>query len=132
MFVLSTSKLALIATTTTMIMVSSVTAFAPPAAVHQQRSSLTLKAVVDNNDNDDVDIKNDSADNNRRELFKSLPGRAVALSAIAGGLVSGSGIDAIIHPPLAAAAAAAASYPDPIYGPLADLGTCTIMHCTHI
>ena len=130
MFVLSTSKLALIATTT-MIMVSSVTAFAPPAAVHQQRSSLTLKAVVDNNDNDDVDINNDSADNNRRELFKILPGRAVALSAIASGLVSGSGIDAIIHPPLAAAAAAA-SYPDPIYGPLADLGTCTIMHCTHI
>ena len=113
MFLLCNYKLALIAT----IMVSSATAFAPPTSLRQQSSStmpLTLKANIDD------DVETDSTIQNRRELFKSIPGRAAALSVIAGGLVSGSGVDTFIHPPLAAAAA---SFPDPTYGPLADLGT---------
>jgi len=95
-------------------MVSSTTAFAPPTSLRKQSSStisLTLKANIDD------DVETDSTIQNRRELFKSLLGRAAALSVIAGGLVSGSGVDTIIHPPLAAAAVAASSFPDPTYGP---------------
>lgn len=107
MFVISTSKLALIVT----MMASFVNAFAPPALQQRSSLSLTLKATVEDSDIIESGIQN------RRELFRSIPGRAAALSAIAGGIVSGSGVDTIIRPPLAAAAT---PVPD-TYGPLKDL-----------
>jgi hypothetical protein len=118
MFVLCTFKLTLIAT----MMVSSATAFAPSSPAS---SSTTMSLVLNKATNIEDDVESDSTIQNRRELFKSLPGRAAALSVIATGLVSGSGVDTIIHPPLAAAAAAAAgaTFPDTTFGPLADLGT---------
>jgi len=86
-----------------------------------------MKAIVD-----DVDVNDSTNTNtniqNRRELIKSLPGRAAALSAIAGGIASSGLIGDTIMPPSASAATAAVAAADekkaqqPIYPPGAETG----------
>ena len=93
-----------------------------------------MKATVDDIIGDNVDehlVTTNTNIQNRRELIKSLPGRAAALSAIVGGGIASSGliVDTIMpHSATAATTAAAAAAIDdkkaqqPIYPPGAETG----------
>lgn len=142
MLVLSSSKLAIIIATTTTMMASSFSsftavAFAPPVAQRLASASFMssfMKATVDDIIGDNVDehlVTTNTNLQNRRELIKSLPGRAAALSAIVGGGIASSGliVDTILpHSATAATAVAAAAAANdkkaqqPIYPPGAETG----------
>ena len=88
-----------------------------------------MKATVDDIIGDNVDehlVTPNTNIQNRRELIKSLPGRAAALSAIVGGGIASSGL--IVDTILPHSATAAASAADdkkaqqPIYPPGAETG----------
>ena len=143
MLVLSSSKLAIIIATTTTMMASSFSsftavAFAPPVAQRLASASFMssfMKATVDDIIGDNVDehvVTTNTNLQNRRELIKSLPGRAAALSAIVGGGIASSGliVDTIMPRSATAATAAAAvaaaaddkKAQQPIYPPGAETG----------
>ena len=144
MLVLSSSKLAIIIATTTMMAssFSSFTAvafaFAPPVAQRLASASFMssfMKATVDDMIGDNVDahvVTTNTNIQNRRELIKSLPGRAAALSAIVGGGIASSGliVDTILPRSATAATTAAAEAAaandkkaqQPIYPPGAETG----------
>ena len=138
MLVLSSSKLAIIIATTTTMMASSFSsftavAFAPPVAQRLASASFMssfMKATVDDIIGDNVDehlVTTNTNIQNRRELIKSLPGRAAALSAIVGGGIASSGLIVDTIMPHSATAAAAAAADDkkaqqPIYPPGAETG----------
>lgn len=108
-------------------------AFAPPVAQRLASASFMssfMKATVDDIIGDNVDehvVTTNTNLQNRRELIKSLPGRAAALSAIVGGGIASSGliVDTIMPHSATAAAAAAADVKkaqQPIYPPGAETG----------
>ena len=137
MLVLSSSKLAIIIATTTTMMTSSFSsftavAFAPPVAQRLASASFMssfMKATVDDIIGDNVDehlVTTNTNIQNRRELIKSLPGRAAALSAIVGGGIASSGliVDTILPHSATAATIAADNKKaqQPIYPPGAETG----------
>ena len=141
MLVLSSPTLAIIIATTTMMASSfssfTAVAFAPPVAQRLASASFMssfMKATVDDIIGDNVDehlVTTNTNIQNRRELIKSLPGRAAALSAIVGGGIASSGliVDTIMpRSATAATTAAAAAVADdkkaqqPIYPPGAETG----------